>query len=233
VAETLGINPAAPAPPVGFRIWLPKGWRLVDLNPRTANRSIDRFLDWCEEQAPATKPYRDETRSALRRVVRQNQAQGVFVLAFLAAKGPGIEEPIGASLTLFWQRLPQGELPPPAQMARGMAQGLAAGRYEEGERPDGRFVSVSDLRVGPAAHMRTTQLVPVPWLREKRPVRISQFMIPVPGQHWFGVVTVTSPQLDLTEAVEVYAEAVAQSLEFHSGQEMAVLMREMEAASQG
>jgi hypothetical protein len=231
MAESLGINPAAPAPPVGFRIWFPKDWHLVDLNPRTANRSIDRFLDWCERQAPAAAQYRMETRRALRQVVRQNQARGIFLLGFLAATRGSPDQPVGGSLTLAWQKLPAGELPPAGVIARGMAQGLAAGRYEEGETPENRFVSVAELRAGPAAHLRTTQMVPVPWLQGKRPVRISQFMIPVPGQPWFGVITATSPNLDLTEVVEAIAEAVAQSLEFHSGPELEVLIREMESAA--
>jgi hypothetical protein len=231
VAEPVGINPAAPCPPVGFRIWLPHDWRVVDLDPRTANRSVDRFLDWCQSQVPAFAPYRQETRQALRRVVRQNQAQGVHLLAFLAATMGRPEEPVGASLTLYWQRLPDGELPPPGQVARAMAQSLAAARYEEGESRETRWVNTVDLRVGPAAHLRTTQLVPVPWLPSRRPVSISQLMIPVPGQHWFGVLTLTSPNLDLARGMNVIAEAVAQSLELHSEREIEVLMREMESTA--
>jgi hypothetical protein len=230
-SESVGLNPAAPRPPLGIRVWLPRDWHVVDLDPRTANRSVDRFLDWCQREVPAFAPYRQETRQALRRVVRQNQAQGVLLLAFLAATRGRPEEPIGASVTLAWQRLPDGELPPPAEMSRAIAQSLAAGRYEEGESPQSRFVTTVELRVGPAAHLRTTQLVPVPWLRARRPVAISQFMVPVPGQPWFGVLTLTSPNLELARGMNVIAEAVARSLELLPGPEIEVLVAEMESAS--
>src|SRR5579859_7871942 len=134
-AIEVGVNPAAPHPPVGFRIHVPSSWTLVDLDPRTSNRSIDGFLDQCVQAAPAAAPHRNQTRRALRQVVRQNQAQGVFVLAFLAATLGNPDHPVGASLTLAWRKLAGDRPPPPPRLAQGVAQSLATARYEEGERP--------------------------------------------------------------------------------------------------
>jgi hypothetical protein len=214
VADAVGVDPAAPRPPVGFRVRVPDAWWVVDLDPRTSDASIDRFLDECVRIAPAATPHRAVTRQALQEVAARNRAEGTFVLAFLAGARRTPKDPVGASLTLAWRRLGGSERLPAADLVRGIAESLETAPLADGERPGVRSVTMVELGRGPAAHLRTAQLVPVPRTRRRRRVAISQLLVPVPGQPWVGVVTATTPNLDLADGVDAIAEGVARSLEF-------------------
>lgn len=214
MADSVGVDPAAPRPPVGFRVRVPDEWHVVDLDPRTSDGSIDRFLDECVRIAPAAAPHRAGARRALRDVASEHRARGTFMLALLAGALRTPEQPAGASLTLAWRRLAGADRLPPGDLARGIAESLSTAPLADGESEEGREISVVDLGTGPGARLRTTQTVPVPETDTRRRVAIVQFLVPVPGQPWIAVVTATTPNLDLAPGVDAIAEAVVRSLEF-------------------
>jgi hypothetical protein len=228
-----GVDPAAPRPPVGFRLRLPHTWTTVDLHPASADAWIRAYT---RQRVPAQIPDATQRRAELRRtlgaLVDDCRAQGVFTLLLLAGRRPadpaaqpavGVDrstgsgtghqsdDAVGASLTLAWRRLTGAR----RIDVDGIAEALATAPPAPGERVNDRIVAVVGLPTGPATYLHTTQLVPAPGNPARREMTaLTQFFVPVPGLAWLGVITAATTNLALADGIDAVADGIAHSMEF-------------------
>jgi hypothetical protein len=207
-ASTLGVDPAAPRPEVGFRLHVPDAWLALDLDPASSDQWVERVLDQRIAEHPEASRHRGHLRRILQELVGRQRAAGVFFAAVLAA-GSRPADMIGASLTLSWRRLSS-----PAADIEWLARYFGAEEPAPGERAESRTVEVVDLPVGPAVRIRTSLLAPVPESSRRQRVAVSQLVVPVPGAAWLGVLVVSTPNLGLAEVMAQLADEVAQTLQF-------------------
>jgi hypothetical protein len=205
-----GVNPLAPRPPVAFRLHLPDTWQVLDLNPATSPDSTRAWADAQVAARPAAAPHADRARQLLLDLAASSRAGGVLLLALLLGdlRRPALT--VAASLSVAWRHLRGTD----RIDVDGVAEALATADLSPGERQGDREVAVVELPSGPSAWLRTSQLVPVPGATRPRRVALTQFLVPVPVLPWLGVVTATTPNLDLADGVDAIADGVATSLEF-------------------
>jgi hypothetical protein len=208
------IDPAAPRPPVGFRVRLPDTWTAVDLDPATSWEWVRSYVRERIDAAPELARHRGRMRRVLREFLDDCRAQGIFVMLLLAgpaSDGPsGPEDLVGASLTLAWRRLAGTD----HVDVDGIAQVLAGALPAPGEAAD-RIVAVVELPTGPAAYLHNAQLAALPGRPgQRRMTALSQFFVPIPGLPWLGVVTAATANLELADGIDSIAEGVASSIEF-------------------
>ena len=210
-----GIDPAAPRPPVGFRLRLPDAWTAVDLDPATSWAWVRSYVRERVDDAPQLARHQGRMRRVLGEFLDECRAQGPFVLALLAGPAGGTpsrpEDLVGASLTLAWRRLAGTD----HLDVDGIAQVLASAPPAVGEPAADRVVAVVELPTGPAAYLHTAQLAAVPGRPgQPRMTALSQFLVPVPGLPWIGVVTAATTNPELADGIDAIADGVAHSLEF-------------------
>jgi hypothetical protein len=208
VSETIGVDPAAPRPDVGFRLHVPDSWLTLDLDPATSDRWVERVLDQRIAEHPEAARHRGHMRRILQALVAEQRAAGVFVAAVLAA-GSRPAEMIGASLSLSWRRL-HGTGADVAWLARFFAEEEPA----PGEDVEARRVDLVDLPAGPAVRIGSSVLAPVPESSRRQRVAVNQVVMPVPGSPWLAVLVVSTPNLGLAGRFATMADEVARSLEF-------------------
>lgn len=211
-----GIDPAAPRPPVGFRVRLPDTWTAVDLDPATSWQWVRSSVRERVDAAPQLARHRGRMRRVLTELLDGCRAQGTFVLLLLLA-GPanGNQSDLGrlvsASLTLAWLRLAGTD----HVNVDGIAQILASAPPGPGEAAGDRIVAVVELPTGPAAYLHTAQLAELPGSPgRQRMTAVSKFFVPVPGLPWLGVVTAATANPELADSIDAAAEGVARSIEF-------------------
>src|SRR6266568_4539747 len=152
--STVGVDPAAPRPEVGFRLHVPDAWLALDLDPASSDRWVERVLDERIAEHPEAGRHRGHMRRVLQALVAEQRAAGVFFSAVLAA-GSRPAEMIGANLALSWTRLTAA-----AEDVGWLARYFAADEAAPGEAVDTRRVDIVDLPCGPAVRIRTSLLVP-------------------------------------------------------------------------
>jgi hypothetical protein len=214
-----GVDPAAPRPPVGFRLHLPATWTAVDLHPASCEAWVRSYVRDRLGTAPETAGRRAQARRGLDALLDGCRAQGVLVLLLLAGPVPGrpnggrvgLDDLVGASLTLVWRRLVGTD----HVDVDGTAQALAVASPARGEPAPDRIVAVVDLPTGPAVYLHTAQLVGVPGRPgTQRMTALSQFFIPAPDLPWLGVITTATTKHELADGIDAIADGVARSLEF-------------------
>jgi hypothetical protein len=206
--QTIGVDPAAPRPEVGFRVHTPDSWLTLDLDPAGSDQWIERVLDERIAEHPEAARHRGQMRRILQSLIEQQRAAGVFLGAILAA-GSRPAELIGANLALSWVQLASA----PDEVG-WLARHFAAEELADGEFAEMRTVDLVDLPAGPAVRIRTSLLAPVPETSRRQRVAVTQFVVPVPDSRWLGVLVVTTPNLGLAAVFTRLAEEVAQSLRF-------------------
>jgi hypothetical protein len=208
MTETIGVDPAAPRPEIGFRVHVPDSWLTLDLDPVSSDQWVEQVLDERVAEHPEAARHRGHMRRILQSLIDQQRAAGVFLSAILAA-GSRPAEMIGANLSLSWNQLASA----PADIT-WLARHFAAEELADGEFPELRTVDLVDLPVGPAVRIRTSLLLPVPETSRRQRVAVNQIIVPVPDTRWLGVIVVSTPNLSLTEVFARLADEVAQSLQF-------------------
>jgi hypothetical protein len=209
------IDPAAPRPPVGFRLHLPDTWTTVDLDPATSWAWVRAHVRQRVDAAPELARHRGRLRRLLRELLDECRAQGTFVLLLLPGPAggtpPRLQDLVGASLTLAWRRLAGTD----RVDVDGIAQVLASAPPGPGEAAADRIVAVVGLPTGPAAYLHTAQLAALPGRPgQRRMTALSRFLVPVPGLPWLGVLTAASANPELADGIDAIAEGVARSIEF-------------------
>ena len=208
--QVVGVDPAAPRPPVGFRLDVPDEFTSLDLDPATSDASIERLLDERSAGVPGAARQRARARQVLQRVVAEHRDAGVFLAAFLASAGPSPGEMIGASLTLAWRRFDGGiDLD-------GLERFFRDDDPAPGEDPALREVTRVRHPYGQAVRVRNRQGVPLPLTSRRQEVAMVQFLVPVPAPaaEWLAVLTASTPDVAGADEFAEFVGRVADSLEF-------------------
>lgn len=187
-SSTVGVDPAAPRPEVGFRLHVPDAWLALDLDPATSDRWVEQVLDERIAEHPEASRHRGHLRRILQGLVAEQRAAGVFFSAVLAA-GARPAEMIGANLSLSWRPLTTA-----ADDIGWLSRYFATEEPAAGEPVDDRQVDIVDLPCGPAVRVRTSLLASVPESSRRQRVAVSQLVMPVPGTPWLGVLVVSTPK---------------------------------------
>lgn len=204
----LGVDAAAPRPPVGFRFDVPDAWTVLDLAPATSDAWVEAFLDERSAGVPGAAAQRARARQVLRQAIASHRSAGVLFAAFLAARVSSPAQLVGASLTLAWRELRGGRVD-----LDGLARFMTEDDPAPGEDLAARSVTRVALRPGDAVRVASRQLTLVPLTSTRRPVAIVQHLVPVPDLPWLGVLTATTPNLELAGTYAELADVVAASFE--------------------
>jgi len=209
-SEVIGVDPAAPRPPLGFRLDVPDEFTSLDLDPATSDASIERLLDARTAAVPEAARHRVRARQVLHRVVSEHRGAGVFLAAFLSRLGASPREMVGASLTLAWRRFDGG-----IDLA-GLETWFRDDDPAPGEDPALREVRRVDLPYGEAVRVVNRQLAPVPLTSHRQEVVVVQHLVPVPApaEEWLAVLTMSTPDVAGAADFTDFAGRVAATLEF-------------------
>lgn len=209
-SEVVGVDPAAPRPAIGFRLDVPDQFTSLDLDPATADASIERLLEERSASVPGAARHRARARQVLQSVVAGHREAGVFLAAFLVSVGPSPGEMLGASLTLAWRRFAGGiDLD-------GLVMFFTEDDPAPGEDPATREVRRVPLPYGEAVRVVSRQSVPVPLTSRRQDVVVVQHLVPAPepAADWLAVLTASTPDVAGAEDFTVLAGRVAATLEF-------------------
>jgi hypothetical protein len=208
--QVVGVDPAAPRPPLGFRLDVPDEFTSLDLDPATSDASVERLLDERAAAVPGAARQRARARQVLQRVVASHREAGVFLAAFLAAAGPSPGEMIGASLTLAWRRFDGGI------SLDGLETYFRDDDPAPGEDPALREVTRVPHPYGEAVRVRNRQEVPLPLTTRRQEVAVVQHLVPAPepAAEWLAVLTASTPDLAGADDFAELVGLVAGSLQF-------------------
>lgn len=206
----VGVDPAAPRPPIGFRLDVPDGFTSLDLDPATSDASIERLLDERAAAVPGAARQRVRARQVLQRVVAEHREAGVFLASFLAGVGASPGEMIGAGLTLAWRRFAGGiDLD-------GLTTFFREDDPAPGEDPARRDVRRIRMPSGEAVRVVNRQLAPVPLTSRRQEVVVVQHLVPAPepAADWLAVLTASTPDVTGLEDFVGFTGRVAGTLAF-------------------
>lgn len=209
-AVQVGVDPAAPRPPIGFRLDVPDEFTSLDLDPTTSDASIERLLDERSAAVPGAARQRARARQVLQRVVGEHRSAGVLLAAFLAGAGSSPGEMVGAGLTLAWRRFPGGiDLD-------GLEIFFREDDPAPGEDPALRDVRRVPLPYGEAVRVANRQLAPLPLTSRRQEVVVVQHLVPAPppAAEWLAVLTQSTPDVAGEADFAAFAGRVAATLEF-------------------
>jgi hypothetical protein len=206
----VGVDPAAPRPPIGFRLDVPDEFTALDLDPSTSDAYIEALLDERSANVPGAARQRSRARQVLQRIVGEHREAGVFLASFLVGTGTSPGEMIGASLTLAWRRFSGGiDL-----------DGLET-YFRDDDPAPGEDVELRDVRrlehpYGETVRVVNRQQVPVPLTSRRQEVVVVQHMVPAPGpaEEWLAVLTFSTPDVAGQDEFVELTGRIAASLEF-------------------
>lgn len=209
-AEVVGVDPAAPRPPVGFRLDVPDEFTSLDLDPVTSDASIEQLLEERSAAVPGAARQRTRARQVLQRVVGEHREAGVFLAAYLASAGASPGEMVGASITLAWRRFAGGV------DLDGLTTFFREDDPAPGEDPALREVRRVPLPSGEAVRVVNRQLTPLPLTSRRQEVVVVQHLVPVPppAAEWLAVLTASTPDVAGAADFADFAGRLAQTLEF-------------------
>ena len=206
----VGVDPAAPRPPIGFRLDVPDEFTSLDLDPATSDGSIEALLDERSVGVPGAARQRARARQVLQRVVAEHREAGVFLASFLAGTGASPGEMIGASLTLAWRRF-----------AGGIDLDGLETYFRDDDPGPGEDVASRDVRrvehpYGETVRVVNRQLVPLPLTSRRQEVVVVQHMVPAPppAEEWLAVLTFSTPDVAGQGDFVDLAGRIAVTLEF-------------------
>ncbi len=209
-SSEIGVDPAAPRPPLGFRLDVPDEFTVLDLDPATSDASIERLLDERTAAVPGAARQRVRARQVLQRVVTEHRAAGILLASYLAGTGASPGEMIGASLTLAWRRFAGGiDLD-------GLVVFFRDDDPAPGEDPARREVRRIPLPYGEAVRVANRQLTPVPLTSRRQEVVVVQHLVPAPepAADWLAVLTASTPDVAGSQDFVGFAGRVAGTLQF-------------------
>jgi hypothetical protein len=184
---------------VQLHVAVPPGWLVLDLDPATQDATHGAALDERARTNPTIAPRRAELLELLRDMARAQVAAGVTVSAYLTDDGRG--GLVGANISVAFQD-PGGPFDVDA-----LSEVLAVS-------PDGEATTVDllDLIVGRAVRLRsrrTTMLGDQPLH-----VALTQVWFAGPVDRTMGVLTATTPALELADELTAVATEVAQTIRY-------------------
>jgi hypothetical protein len=195
--QGLRLNSDAPHPPFSWHIALPQAWAVLDTNPSTWQRALDRLIDERLAGQRLKAADRRELLSHLEDIVVRAQRGGVLLslvhFGRLAGGGFG-----SAGLHVAWY----DSAPDRASLATVRAAASRQGTIEEVETAAGTVVLQRD-------HLMVTP----PGLNARRGLTSLQAFLPLAGHTWTAVVASASAHPELTEPLRDLVVTVAGSIE--------------------
>ncbi len=193
----------------GFRLRLPAGWLELDLDPRTAEASIDRLLREQVRLQPELRDQRSGLRKLLREVVRDARAAGAAYVACLPPRAE--QDQLAGTLMVSLLRRADGGSPTIEDLG---ALVTLEPRTDASET--WQDVTVTTLTGGtPALRSAGVQDVPLerPAATGERVLRtvVSQTLVPVP--EGLLALSCSSPQVMLADAWLDLFDALSCTLE--------------------
>ena len=204
-----GFPAGVPRPALGFSIDVPDHWVVVDLDPATWEGWLDAFLDQRLAARPQAVRERGPARAALVDLLRRLHHEQVFLAAVLAAEAGS--HLVSASATLAWRR---PDLGGDLLLLEGLAHLSLLAPAGPGEDLAARRVDIVELPAGGSVKVATKEVVALPGGGEARPASVTQYLVPVHRTGWLAVITTTTGNPELAEAVEEVADTMAASLVF-------------------
>jgi hypothetical protein len=208
--RAVGIDPAAPRPPIGFRLDVPDEFTSLDLDPASSDASIEQLLDERAQNVPGAARQRVRARQVLQRVVAEHREAGVFLASFLAGTGASPGEMIGASLTLAWSRFAGGI------NLDGLEIYFRDTDPAPGEDPAQREVTRVPHPYGETVRVVNRQDVPIPLTSRRQQVVVVQHLVPAPppADEWLAVLTFSTPDVAGQDEFAELVGRIAAGLEF-------------------
>lgn len=200
------VEPDADEPVTGFFLALPDGWATLDVDPRTAARSVRWQLDHAQLDHPEVAEHRHLIEQALTQVAADASASGTcFAACWFTIVG---QLPVQASVAVSLTDIIDGP-----STSEAMIADLA-------DVHDGRSVAVVDLGVdGPNAVRRSGRRRRTPpGQREEIEYLSHQVYVPVPGGrrtgHTVAILSFASPTLELEEELAGLFDDMASTFRF-------------------
>lgn len=180
-----------------LHVAVPPGWLVLDLDPATQEATHGAALDERAGTNPTIAPRRAELLELLRDMAQAQVAAGVTFSAYLTDDRRG--GLVGANISVAFQGAGG---PFDADSLAGVLAASADG--------EGTAVDLLDLTVGRAVRLRgrrTTTLGDQPL-----PVALAQVWFAGPVDSTLGVLTATTPALELADELTAVATEVAQTI---------------------
>lgn len=200
-------EPDADEPVTGFFLALPDGWATLDVDPRTAARSVRWQLDHAQLDHPEVAAHRHIIEQALTQVAADAGASGTcFAACWFTVVG---QLPVQASVAVSLTDIVDGP-----STSEGMIADLV-------DVHDGRSVAVVDLGDdGPNAVRRSgRRRRTLPGQREEVEYLSHQVYVPVPGGKRTGgrtvaILSFATPTLELEEELAGLFDDMAATFRF-------------------
>lgn len=185
-----------------LHIAVPPGWLVLDLDPATQDRTHAAVLDERVRSNPTIEPRRTELLELLRDMARAQVESGVTFSAYLTDDRHG--GLIGANIAVAFR---EAGGPFDVEQLAGVL----------GDSPNGEpaVVDQLDLTVGRAVRLQGRR--PTTIADQALQVALVQVWFPGPVDRTVGVLTATTPALDLADELTAVATEVAQTIRYDGG----------------
>lgn len=189
---------------------LPSSWKVVDLDPATRDRSIDRLVRQAIGGADQLALYRRWAVAAYRRMVADAAEAGAFFAATYAEEVAG--HPLAASLLMFWGTLPAGPGGTQISVDQMVVDLSDPALGEEAVDPP----RVVELPTGTAVRSRCRVEAEVPDSGGEASVDVTRFFVPVPEDDRLLVMAFSTPILPVSDALADLFDRVAQAVRWRA-----------------
>jgi hypothetical protein len=202
-------EPTAPAVPLDLRLATPANWFDIDLNPSTSAASIARLV----EERSGSDPDQADTRRQLVRTLRKATGDAREQDAIFASVLSDVIEgrPVAASVIVS---LAHDGSPAPGDV-KARVTALGARLAQPGGPIAGAATTTKELRAGWSVRARRRMSVEPPGL-EGHPVEVEsvQYFVPLPGSTDLVLLSFSTPNLGLADAMVELFDAMAESLQW-------------------
>jgi len=189
-----------------FRLAVPANWLTVDLDARTSRRSIARLVEERAGSHPETAESRRQLTQMLQTAAEDAIEQGAVYAAILSTVIA--ERPVSASLICTVTTSPE-----PVEVDQ-----VASELRRPHTSPSVPLeVEVVDLPVGRAVRTRGRRIgeMPAPVLRRVE-VESLQYFVPVPGAKRLLLLSFSTPNLPIADALVELFDAIAATLRWEA-----------------
>jgi hypothetical protein len=191
------MSPVLPADPasVRFSLVLPATWTVLDLDPKSRNRSIERMIRHAVGTADRLASFRRSAVTLYRRVLSDAADAGAFFAATLAQTVG--DRPLTGSALAFLGLLPRGADGEPMTPDDMVAVLASPGAGEVlGEGPD-----LIELPIGRAVRVRGRTGSGLTGTDGREPpIDVTRFFIPIPSWDMMLVMAFSTPILPAADA---------------------------------
>jgi hypothetical protein len=201
------VSVAVTAKPSGFTLRLPESWIEFDIWRATRTGDLARLVDARIAETPEVAPRRGVLLKLLREVATEAERQGAVYCASMADV---VEEggTLAASVMVFQT---DGAPDPAENTVEAIAGQVSAVAPTADGRPAWRRVEIVELDAGRAVRVAGVEAAHV-GARSPITAVVTQTLIPIPATPGVLNVVLTSPQVQIAEAMLDLFEAISATL---------------------